>query len=141
MHLIKELYLENVTDVGDVEVSQKETKCVLLTKGEIKFSDIVFYPSLGMIYDDLYESNGCQIHTHAFYYKSLCSYEKINLAGTAGWKYFYPNLKRFCVSKENYEMFLKESKDWNYLRWKNYWEQKLRAMSQFLEVLGKTRKL
>lgn len=72
------------------------------------------------------------------FHKCSDSYEKINHAGLAAWRDFYPTQKALSISKEVYGIFLKEFKDWKCINTKDWLrEYKLADVSLFIQALKK----
>ena len=141
INMIKEYFVEDISEISDVNVAKKENSYMFLSLPQFKFLDIKSYLAPGLSYDAWCRAYGCELQKLAFPYDWFDSFEKLNHIGPVKYEEFYSSLKGgITISKEEYQNFCDEFRKKGCVTMKDWLkEYNLADVMPFIEALEKTR--
>ena len=139
--MIKEYFVEDISEISDVNVAKKGNSYMFLSLPQFKFLDIKSYLAPGLSYDAWCRAYGCELQKLAFPYEWFDSFEKLNHIGPVKYEEFYSSLKGgITISKEEYQNFCDEFRKKGCVTMKDWLkEYNLADVTPFIEALEKTR--
>ena len=141
INMIKEYFVEDISEISDVNVAKKGNSYMFLSLPQFKFLDIKSYLAPGLSYDAWCRAYGCELQKLDFPYERFDSFEKLNHIGPVKYVEFYSSLKGgITISKEEYQNFRDEFSKRGCVTMKDWLkEYNLADVMPFIEALEKTR--
>ena len=140
INMIKEYFVEDISEISDVNVAKKGNSYMFLSLPQFKFLDIKSYLAPGLSYDAWCRAYGCELQKLAFPYEWFDSFEKLNHIGPVKYEEFYSSLKGGITISKEYQNFCDEFSKRGCVTMKDWLkEYNLADVTPFIEALEKTR--